>query len=57
MTRRRMQLLGERPMDIALNAAGTFPVATLLLGTTLLLALRRCLPSSRRAPRARRQWD
>ncbi|RZF26339.1 hemerythrin domain-containing protein [Paraburkholderia sp. UYCP14C] len=55
MTRRRMQLLGERPMDIAMNAAGTFPIATLLLGSTLLLALRHCLPRSRRAARTRRQ--
>ncbi|MBC8747544.1 iron-sulfur cluster repair protein YtfE (RIC family) [Paraburkholderia sp. WC7.3g] len=51
MTRRRMQLLGERPMDIAVNAAGTFPVATLLLGSTLLLALRHWLPRPRRATR------
>ncbi|MBC8742702.1 hemerythrin domain-containing protein [Paraburkholderia sp. UCT31] len=57
MTRRRMQLLGERPMDIAVNAAGTFPIATLLLGSTVLLALRHWLPRSRRAAQTRRQWN
>ena len=57
MTRRRLQLLGERPMDIALNAAGTFPIATLLLGSAIVLALRQCLPRPRRAERVRRQWD
>ncbi|OLL27570.1 cation-binding protein [Burkholderia sp. SRS-W-2-2016] len=51
MTRRRLQLLGERPTEIALNTAGTFPIATLLLGSTLLLALRQCRPRSRRAAR------
>jgi hypothetical protein len=33
MTRRRMELLSERPMDIAINTMGTFPVATALLAT------------------------
>ncbi|MCC8392268.1 hemerythrin domain-containing protein [Paraburkholderia sp. MMS20-SJTR3] len=56
MTRRRLQLLGERPKEIALTTAGTFPIATLLIGSTLLLALRQCLPRSRRAARSRR-WD
>jgi hypothetical protein len=51
MTRRRMQLLGERPMEIAVNTAGTFPLATALLATTVVLALRHCLPRSRRALR------
>jgi hypothetical protein len=54
MTRRRLQLLGERPMDVALNAAGTFPIATLLLGSALVLAVRHCLPGPRRVGRARR---
>lgn len=49
MTRRRMVLLGERPMEIAVNTAGTFPFATLLIGSTLLFALGRCLSWSRRA--------
>ncbi|CAB3799597.1 hypothetical protein LMG28138_04684 [Pararobbsia alpina] len=28
MTRRRLQLLGQRPREIALNTAGTLPLAT-----------------------------
>lgn len=52
MTRRRLQLLGERPREIAVNTAGTFPVATLLLGSVLVLALTRCMPKSRRAKQA-----
>ncbi|MCC8402309.1 hemerythrin domain-containing protein [Paraburkholderia sp. MMS20-SJTN17] len=55
MTRRRMELLGERPMEIALNNAGTFPLATALLGLSLVLALRYGLPGSRRALRAGRR--
>jgi hemerythrin-like domain-containing protein len=48
MTKRRLQLLGERPGAIALNTAGTFPLATLLVGSALLIGLARCLPKSRR---------
>lgn len=49
MTRRRLQLLSERPGDIAINTAGTFPVATVLIGSALVFALRYCLPKSRRS--------
>lgn len=52
MTRRRLQLLGERPGEIAVSTAGTFPVATLLLGSVLLLGLTHCLPKSRRVRHA-----
>ncbi|NKJ47431.1 cation-binding protein [Burkholderia sp. SG-MS1] len=52
MTQRRLQLLKERPAEIAVNTAGTFPVATFLLGSALVLAVRYCLPKSHR-----RQWD
>jgi hypothetical protein len=31
MTRKRMELLGRRPVEIALNTAGTFPIASLLI--------------------------
>ncbi|QYD66999.1 hemerythrin domain-containing protein [Paraburkholderia edwinii] len=31
MTRRRMQLLGERPIDVAVHTAGTFPIAAAVL--------------------------
>lgn len=55
MTRRRLQLLGERPMQIAANAAGTFPVATFIVGAVLLATVARVLPKSR-AP-ARRARD
>ncbi len=52
MTRRRLQLLGERPGEIALNTAGTFPAATLLLGSLLLLGLTHSRPKSRRVRHA-----
>jgi hypothetical protein len=52
MTRRRMELLSERPGQIALNTAKTFPVATVLLGTAALFALRHCMPKARRRMRA-----
>lgn len=52
MTRRRMELLAERPGEIALNTAGTFPVATFLLGSALLIGIARCLPKARRARRS-----
>ena len=48
MTLRRFELLGERPGEIALNTAGTFPIATLLVGSLLVLGVRHCLPRSRR---------
>ena len=51
MTRRRLQLLSERPGEIAVNTAGTFPVATLLIGSALLLGVTLCLPKSRRVRR------
>src|SRR6185437_4068561 len=44
MTRRRIQLLGERPREIAVNTAGTFPVATFLLASLAVLGITRCLP-------------
>ncbi|MDP9648909.1 MULTISPECIES: hemerythrin domain-containing protein [Paraburkholderia] len=49
MTRRRMQLLGERPREIAVNTAGTFPIATFLLGSLLVIGATQCLPKSRRS--------
>lgn len=52
MTKRRMQLVGERPGEIALNTAKTFPVATVLLASAVLLALRHCLPKARCRSRA-----
>jgi len=52
MTRRRMELVGERPGEIALNTAKTFPVATVLLGAAAVFALRHCLPKARRRMRA-----
>ena len=48
MTHRRLQLLGERPREIAVNTAGTFPVATLLVGSALLVGMTRCLQKTRR---------
>lgn len=48
MTRRRIQLLGERPREIAVNTAGTFPVATFLLASLAVLGITHCLPKSRR---------
>jgi iron-sulfur cluster repair protein YtfE (RIC family) len=48
MTRRRMQLLAERPREIAVNTAGTFPVATFLIASLGVLAIAHCLPKSRR---------
>ncbi len=52
MTRRRMELVGERPGEIAFNTAKTFPVATVLLGLAALFTLRHCLPRARRELRA-----
>lgn len=51
MARRRLQLLGERPREIAVNTAGTFPLATLLIGTLAVLGITHCLPKSRRLRR------
>jgi hypothetical protein len=48
MTRRRLQLLGERPGEIAVNTVGTFPVATFLIASLAVLGITRCLPRSRR---------
>jgi iron-sulfur cluster repair protein YtfE (RIC family) len=48
MTRRRIQLLGERPREIAVNTAGTFPVATFLIASLAVLGITHCLPKSRR---------
>jgi hypothetical protein len=48
MTRRRLQLLGERPREIAVNTGGTFPLATLLLASLTLFGIARCLPKSGR---------
>lgn len=43
MTRRRLELLREHPMEIALNTAGTFPVATVVLTTVVARAVLRLL--------------
>lgn len=51
MARRRLQLLGERPREIAVNTAGTFPLATLLIGSLAVLGITHCLPKSRRLRR------
>ncbi|MFM0732744.1 hemerythrin domain-containing protein [Paraburkholderia sediminicola] len=48
MTRRHLQLIGERPRELAVNTAGTFPVATILLGSLLVLGIRHCLPKETR---------
>jgi hypothetical protein len=52
MTRRRLQLLGERPVEIAVNTMGTFPVATFVLGSMLAFGIGRCLARHREPPRA-----
>lgn len=54
MTHRRLQPLRERPMEIASNTAGTFPVAAALLATTVALAIRYCLPGPRRVSQRER---
>jgi hemerythrin-like domain-containing protein len=51
MTRRRMQLLAQRPVEIAVNTAGTFPLVTLGVGALLLMMGSRCLGSSSRSRR------
>ena len=55
MTRRRMQLLGERPIDAAVHTAGTFPVATAVLAGLAVCAVRGLFgaPSARRSARNR----
>ncbi|CAN7339094.1 hemerythrin domain-containing protein [Paraburkholderia sp. DD10] len=53
MTRRRLQLLGQRPAEIALNTMGTFPVASFLIGAMLVLGVTHCLPKAREPRRAR----
>jgi hypothetical protein len=47
MTRRRLQLVGERPAQITLNAMGTFPLATLVIGAMLVVGTARCMARSR----------
>jgi len=49
MTQRRMQLLGERPVEIAVNTAGTFPVATALLATVVACGVVKLFSGNRRA--------
>ena len=51
MTRRRMQLLGEHPVEVAVNTAGTFPVATAVLVTLLACGVMRLVGGNRRPPR------
>jgi len=51
MTRRRVQLLAQRPVEIAVNTAGTFPLVTLGVGALLLTMGSRCLGSSSRSRR------
>lgn len=50
MTRRRLQLVGERPAQITLNAMGTFPLATLVIGAMLVVGTARCMARSRPLP-------
>ena len=50
MTRRRLQLLGERPAEITLNAMGTFPVATFVIGAMLVVGTARWMGRSRALP-------
>ncbi|GJH05941.1 hemerythrin domain-containing protein [Paraburkholderia terrae] len=51
MTRRRLQLLGEHPVEVAVNTAGTFPVATGVLVTLLAFGVGRLFSGSRRPAR------
>ncbi|MDQ7978868.1 hemerythrin domain-containing protein [Paraburkholderia sp. SARCC-3016] len=55
MTRRRMQLLGERPVDVAVHTAGTFPVATAVLAGLAIFSVSGLFggPSARRRARSR----
>jgi hemerythrin superfamily protein len=51
MTRRRLELLGERPVDVAVHTAGTFPVATALLAGLAVCAVSRLFGGGRSGPR------
>jgi hemerythrin superfamily protein len=55
MTRRRMQLLGERPVDVAVHTAGTFPIATAVLAGFAIFGVSGLFggPSARRRARSR----
>ncbi|APR39420.1 hemerythrin domain-containing protein [Paraburkholderia sp. SOS3] len=55
MTRRRMQLLGERPVDVAVHTAGTFPIATAVLAGLAIFSVSGLFggPSARRRARSR----
>jgi len=55
MTRRRMQLLGERPVDVAVHTAGTFPIATAMLAGLAIFSVSGLFggPSARRRARSR----
>ncbi|MFC0398779.1 hemerythrin domain-containing protein [Paraburkholderia rhizosphaerae] len=49
MTRRRIELLRERPVDVAVNTAGTFPIATFVVAGLLVCGLNSLFrPSSTR---------
>lgn len=39
MTRRRLELLTERPAEIAISTAGTFPLATFAIATALVMGV------------------
>jgi hemerythrin HHE cation binding domain-containing protein len=47
--RRRMQLLGEHPVEMAVNTAGTFPVATAVVATVLACGVARLVRGNRHA--------
>jgi hypothetical protein len=49
MMRRRMQLLGEHPVEVAVNTAGTFPVATAVVATVLACGVARLVRGNRHA--------
>ncbi|WP_227247359.1 hemerythrin domain-containing protein [Paraburkholderia caribensis] len=51
MTRRRIQLLGEHPVEVAVNTAGTFPVATAVLVGLLACGVARLVSGNRRPAR------
>ncbi|MCO4879428.1 hemerythrin domain-containing protein [Paraburkholderia caribensis] len=51
MTRRRIQLLGEHPVEVAVNTAGTFPVATAVLVGLLACGVARLVGGNRRPAR------
>jgi hypothetical protein len=49
MMRRRMQLLGEHPVEMAVNTAGTFPFATAVVATVLACGVARLVRGNRHA--------